>query len=591
MTEAPVDRVPPRIAVEPCLTALPRNRGFRLSCRASEADVTYQWYFRPAKSSAIQSPISKSHNSDLVLNRSQSIAGYYFCVVTSKRSAKFAVSQLVSVFVESPCHDYVNMERHVSPEMSLSSASSDSRPESRASAEPPPKKSKKKADYKTCSGSEAANDPAIRKKILNAEENQLDASIFYTLFQRIGAGEEDTFERITDDLVKKFKDGAWSQEDGHSAFFSACLNGLFQSSPLMIEPQFGIRRTRGDGKKVDARRKNKTDTALLLNVSGTLYPVLLMERKSETDASDSGRYELHRHYEILRKEHLGVRSGSFPCLALEVEPKRVTMHGFITFNGNTLQSEIAFVAKPLESERSNADIITFLQRLRGGVLQLVEEWKKHDYQMPLIHNPEFAPDSFRLSDSHYEGLSCSTPLDVSGRAFECEISSHTDREFAIKFVFGHDGQYGGDVHKSMASANLAPQYLHEGSIHFGRPTRYVVMEMVEWSTLNDWLNCDDRIPAGNVISNLQRALNILHANKHVHGDFRPSNILVSEEGEIRMIDFDWSSSSATKRHYPKHLNGKIVWPASPGDKLAEVHDWFFCASIKAQIRAKLEEEQ
>ena len=129
---------------------------------------------------------------------------------------------------------------------------------------------------------------------MNAEENQLDASIFYTLFQRIGAGEEDTFERITDDLVKKFKDGAWSQEDGHSAFFSACLNGLFQSSPLMIEPQFGIRRTRGDGKKVDARRKNKTDTALLLNVSGTLYPVLLMERKSETDASDSGRYELHR---------------------------------------------------------------------------------------------------------------------------------------------------------------------------------------------------------------------------------------------------------------------------------------------------------
>ena len=101
-----------------------------------------------------------------------------------------------------------------------------------------------------------------------------------------------------------------------------------------------------------------------------------------------------RHYEILRKEHPRVRSGSFPCLALEVEPKRVTMHGFITFNGNTLQSEIAFVAKPLESKRSNADIITFLQRLRGGVLQLVEEWKKHDYQMPLIHHPEFAPDRF-----------------------------------------------------------------------------------------------------------------------------------------------------------------------------------------------------
>ena len=125
---------------------------------------------------------------------------------------------------------------------------------------------------------------------MNAEENQLDASIFYKLFQRIGAGGKDTFERITDDLVKKFKDGAWSREDGHSAFFSACLNGLFQSSPLMIEPQFGIRRTRGDGRRVDAR----TDSALLLDVNGTLYPVLLMQRNTGTEANDSGLYELQR---------------------------------------------------------------------------------------------------------------------------------------------------------------------------------------------------------------------------------------------------------------------------------------------------------
>ena len=157
---------------------------------------------------------------------------------------------------------------------------------------------------------------------------------------------------------------------------------------------------------------------------------------------------------------------------------------------------------------------------------------------------------------------------------------------------GHDDKYGGEVHKSLALANLAPQYLYEEAINFGRPTRYVIMELVGWRSLGDWLRGDAEIPAEVVISNLERAVNVLHESGHIHGDFRPSNILISKEGEIRIVDFDWSTKMFDERNYPERLNSNIIWPAKPGGILRESHDdWYFYASIKSQIREKVAEQQ
>ena len=107
-----------------------------------------------------------------------------------------------------------------------------------------------------------------------------------------------------------------------------------------------------------------------------------------------------RNYEIAQKEHLklaAIEGGSFPCLALELDPRIVTLHGFVTFKGHALQSSIAVIARLSETRHKEGDdaaTVSFLRRIRKGVLQLVQEWKSHRYQLPAINNPQFTPNRF-----------------------------------------------------------------------------------------------------------------------------------------------------------------------------------------------------
>ena len=96
---------PPKIKDEPSLSVLPHRRGYRLSCRAYEENVSYRWFFRPtAPAGDVKNPISTFCFTlpDLLLLVEESrekITGYYFCVITSTSSGLLTVSQLISLNV------------------------------------------------------------------------------------------------------------------------------------------------------------------------------------------------------------------------------------------------------------------------------------------------------------------------------------------------------------------------------------------------------------------------------------------------------------------------------------------------------------
>ncbi|KAK0490450.1 hypothetical protein IW261DRAFT_13590 [Armillaria novae-zelandiae] len=80
----------------------------------------------------------------------------------------------------------------------------------------------------------------------------------------------------------------------------------------------------------------------------------------------------------------------------------------------------------------------------------------------------------------------------------------------------------------------------------------------------------------NVVGDLERALNILHAEGLVFGDLRRRNIMIiPEDNTVRLIDFDWAGKENEAR-YPIHLNQskEVKWADGVGSygKIDKTHD-------------------
>ena len=295
---------------------------------------------------------------------------------------------------------------------------------------------------------------------MHEEASRIDAQIFYKLFKEISTGDyaqEDPL--VSEKSVKRFR--AAMSVTADSTKLSDCLSDLFPE--LRVHHQRPINRKSGHAKDhIDAAAvlKDNDDEA-------TRIVVLLGDKKIDTDPFGSGRAQLHkwvrvgnifllyikrgftREYELLWNEDLPlscVCQGSFPCLGLEINPYKAVLHGFVMCGERVLHSKLAAVS----DEATDAIFLTFLRRLRGGVLALKKEWERLDYEMPFLDYPQFVPDRFddskfaylvdhcNFSFEAYQGLSCGCLLNelASNAVFECLISTHKEENFAIKFIFG-----------------------------------------------------------------------------------------------------------------------------------------------------------
>jgi eukaryotic-like serine/threonine-protein kinase len=118
-----------------------------------------------------------------------------------------------------------------------------------------------------------------------------------------------------------------------------------------------------------------------------------------------------------------------------------------------------------------------------------------------------------------------------------------DRKVAIKLLFDRGAsarQRARVVREAKAMAKLAhPSVVHvyEVGEHGGR--LFLAMEYVRGQTLRQWWNAGERTIRDRLAMCLQagRGLAAAHAAGIVHGDFKPDNVLIGEDGRARVLDF------------------------------------------------------
>lgn len=79
---------------------------------------------------------------------------------------------------------------------------------------------------------------------------------------------------------------------------------------------------------------------------------------------------------------------------------------------------------------------------------------------------------------------------------------------------------------------------------------YIVMEYLEGQTLNDLLNRVRPLPepdAAKIASRICEALDYMHQHDVVHRDLKPQNIMLCNDGSIRIMDFGIAKSLASRR--------------------------------------------
>ncbi|KAG2052546.1 hypothetical protein BDR06DRAFT_515094 [Suillus hirtellus] len=221
-----------------------------------------------------------------------------------------------------------------------------------------------------------------------------------------------------------------------------------------------------------------------------------------------------------------------------------------------------------------------LYALRKSVAQL-RDWydnvlecgePPYDASRPTVHSRFYPTPNTYLRDEIPVQFKYEWPLerDASCATYLAKTQEDNPIDVVVKFAT----RYGEDVHKVMAEAGFAPKLLYYGKIDVvqGMPSygglRMVVMEYVDGTTACSSL----RLPRS-FHQELEDAIKYCHGKGFVFGDLRKPNIMITKDGKVQLIDFDWAGRKGEVK-YPVSTSPAINWPkgAQGLGPILEEHD-------------------
>ena len=248
-----------------------------------------------------------------------------------------------------------------------------------------------------------------------------------------------------------------------------------------------------------------------------------------------------------------------------------------------------------------ADLKTYydgLQGMKSVSSSRLKPGARHTSSRTSSNNPvdtqhSGAPKTSFGAPSRYVGPSFRAYTDHNGQQVELQYVARLAAKYSSKTVFLADAHvtgdapfkvvvkfteaYGEDAHKIAHAGGFAPQ------LHYCEKVDSVGM----WVVVMDFVTSgDDSASLPSVAESLRNAVRTLHDKDFVFGDLREPNVLVTKEGRVQLIDFDWCGRVEEARYpYDIVMTGNHGWHADvqPGGLIAKEHD--------AHMFKRLTEEQ
>ena len=197
----------------------------------------------------------------------------------------------------------------------------------------------------------------------------------------------------------------------------------------------------------------------------------------------------------------------------------------------------------------------------------MEEGDLHTFETPTGTLPAPHFRSFTsLKNIKYTLKYCSHLLNKSREPRSVFLAEATSDLGSVPCVVKLTDRYDKDAHVSMEKISMAAGLLYcswEDSVDL------VVV-------ITKYYDCSMEAPLSDgALQQLKTGLKTLHGQNLVHGDLWRPNILIDEEGCVKLIDFEWSGKVGVVR-YPALLNPEIPWPegVEVGGLIQSEHDQF-----------------
>ena len=142
-----------------------------------------------------------------------------------------------------------------------------------------------------------------------------------------------------------------------------------------------------------------------------------------------------------------------------------------------------------------------------------------------------------------------------------------DREVALKLLRASDDTQRALLREAQTMARLAHPNIvtvHDVGLHEGRT--FVAMERVVGGTLRWWL-AERRRHVGQILDTFAQAgegLAAAHAAGLVHCDFKPDNVLIGDDGRVRVSDFGLATRSGNDGDEPNQGSSVSTLRGTPG---------------------------